>query len=264
MAKFGQGFLGSENGKLGAKVPADNYERGTRNGSSQFLGRGCSCRRSSSIDWNDGCATNNDLPSTGDVDLKALAKEIDRLASIEEIRAQLFNYIQAVDRIDYELGYSVFAEDSLLDYGSYYYDIFPNMTGRQFIDSCLGDHLNGCKWTHHMYSAMRIDVNVDNGTAGSSTYGHINQIFSPDGKAQATAVKDANPNPGDVLAHQRVRYNDLWERRDGKWVIVKRTVSYDIPYNETIEAKAGVNAENAYRGDEYKKDPSYEAFAYGA
>ena len=95
-----------------------------------------------------GCATNNDLPSTGDVDLKALAKEIDRLASIEEIRAQLFNYIQAVDRIDYELGYSVFAEDSLLDYGSYYYDIFPNMTGRQFIDSCLGDHLNGCKWTH--------------------------------------------------------------------------------------------------------------------
>lgn len=50
-----------------------------------------------------GCATNNDLPSTGDVDLKALAKEIDRLASIEEIRAQLFNYIQAVDRIDYEL-----------------------------------------------------------------------------------------------------------------------------------------------------------------
>ena len=61
-----------------------------------------------------GCATNNDLPSTGDVDLKALAKEIDRLASIEEIRAQLFNYIQAVDRIDYELGYSVFAEDSLL------------------------------------------------------------------------------------------------------------------------------------------------------
>lgn len=115
-----------------------------------------------------------------------------------------------------------------------------------------------------MYSAMRIDVNVDNGTAGSSTYGHINQIFSPDGKAQATAVKDANPNPGDVLAHQRVRYNDLWERRDGKWVIVKRTVSYDIPYNETIEAKAGVNAENSYRGDEYKKDPSYEAFAYGA
>lgn len=90
------------------------------------------------------------------------------------------------------------------------------------------------------------------------------QIFSPDGKAQATAVKDANPNPGDVLAHQRVRYNDLWERRDGKWVIVKRTVSYDIPYNETIEAKAGVNAENSYRGDEYKKDPSYEAFAYGA
>ena len=41
-----------------------------------------------------GCATNNDLPSTGDVDLKALAKEIDRLASIEEIRAQLFNYIR--------------------------------------------------------------------------------------------------------------------------------------------------------------------------
>ena len=38
----------------------------------------------------------------------------------------------------------------------------------------------------------------------------------------------------------------------------------DIPYNETIEAKAGVNAENSYRGDEYKKDPSYEAFAYGA
>ena len=56
----------------------------------------------------------------------------------------------------------------------------------------------------------------------------------------------------------------MYKRQDGKWVIVKRTVSYDIPYNETIEAKAGVNAENSYRGDEYKKDPSYEAFAYGA
>ena len=107
------------------------------------------------------------------------------MASIEEIRAQLFNYIQAVDRIDYELG-TASSLKTAFDYGSYYYDIFPNMTGRQFIDSCLGDHLNGCKWTHHMYSAMRIDVNVDNGTAGSSTYGHINQIFSPDGKAQAT------------------------------------------------------------------------------
>ena len=66
------------------------------------------------------------------------------------------------------------------------------------------------------------------------------------------------------LTNEYVNETIFGKRRDGKWVIVKRTVSYDIPYNETIEAKAGVNAENSYRGDEYKKDPSYEAFAYGA
>lgn len=163
----------------------------------QFLAGAAVAAGAAALTGMTGCATNNDLPSTGDVDLKALAKEIDRLASIEEIRAQLFNYIQAVDRIDYELGYSVFAEDSLLDYGSYYYDIFPNMTGRQFIDSCLGDHLNGCKWTHHMYSAMRIDVNVDNGTAGSSTYGHINQIFFARWQSTGNCRKRRKPNPGE-------------------------------------------------------------------
>ena len=183
--------------------------------------------------------------------LEKITSELDRLASVEEIRNQLFNYVQSIDRIDYELGYGCFAEDSVLDYG----EAFKG-TGREFIDYCLPGHMQ-CTWTHHLYGAMHIDVDGDK--AGSSTYGHINILAPVDGE------KDVYPgDPLYVLHNQRVRYHDLWERRSGRWVIVNRVVSYDISYHEPVYLEGWPANENAFRGDECFDDPSYAVVPFHA
>ena len=58
-------------------------------------------------------------------------KDIETLLAKEAIRDQIYTYCRALDRIDNELGYSVFAEDSKVNYGP----TFPKGTGRQFIDN---------------------------------------------------------------------------------------------------------------------------------
>lgn len=49
-----------------------------------------------------------------------MERQIAELIEKEAIREQIYNYCRALDRIDNELGYSVFAEDSKVDYGPTY------------------------------------------------------------------------------------------------------------------------------------------------
>ena len=185
-----------------------------------------------------------------------LEMQVARLASVEEIRNQLFNYCASIDRIDYDLGYSVFAEDSECDYG-----VAFQGTGREFIDYCLPAHLN-CKWTHHMYGAMRIDVNETNDKAASSTYGYIMILTDAATAAESNVQTDqvSGDEPGLLLMNQRVRYNDEWEQRDGIWVITKRVVSYDIGFDLSLDYV--YDRENTYRGDEYMNDPFYSTLEF--
>ena len=44
-------------------------------------------------------------------------KALEVLLAKEAIRDQIYTYCRALDRIDNELGYSVFAEDSKVNYG---------------------------------------------------------------------------------------------------------------------------------------------------
>ena len=46
--------------------------------------------------------------------------ELEQLVAKEAIRDQIYTYCRSLDRIDNELGYSVFAEDSEVDYGPTY------------------------------------------------------------------------------------------------------------------------------------------------
>ena len=88
--------------------------------------------------------------------------EIKTLLAKEAIRDQIYVYCRALDRIDNELGYSVFAEDSQVDYGPTY-----RGTGRGFIDNMLEQHRHMI-CTHHMMT--NILIKVDGDKAVSETY----------------------------------------------------------------------------------------------
>lgn len=84
-----------------------------------------------------------------------MERQIAELIEKEAIREQIYNYCRALDRIDNELGYSVFAEDSKVDYGPTY-----KGDGRGFIDMMLNMHRTMVS-THHMMTNILIKFNED-------------------------------------------------------------------------------------------------------
>ena len=79
--------------------------------------------------------------------------DLEILVEKDKIRDQIYNYCRALDRIDNELGYTVFADDAEVDYGPTY-----KGTGRGFIDMMLKQH-RGMISTHHMMTNILIKFN---------------------------------------------------------------------------------------------------------
>ena len=92
--------------------------------------------------------------------------ELEQLVAKEAIRDQIYTYCRSLDRIDNELGYSVFAEDSEVDYGPTY-----KGTGRGFIDMMLDQHRQMIS-TSHMMTNIIIKFNEAGDKAVSETYMH--------------------------------------------------------------------------------------------
>ena len=145
------------------------------------------------------------------------------------------------DRIDNELGYSVFAEDSKVNYGP----TFPKGTGRQFIDNMLNQHRHMIS-THHMMT--NILIKVDGNKAASETYMYAACKFPK---------KQKNGKKSTFTVEARCRDIDKWECRDGKWLIVERVVAGD----NTMIVVPGQDLENYNTERNNKKDPSYKFFA---
>ena len=91
-------------------------------------------------------------------------RQIAELIEKEAIREQIYTYCRALDRIDNELGYSVFADDAKVDYGPTY-----KGTGRGFIDMMLEQHRRMVS-THHMMTNILIKLGDDMTHAASETY----------------------------------------------------------------------------------------------
>lgn len=135
--------------------------------------------------------------------------DLEILIEKDKIRDQIFNYCRALDRIDNELGYTIFAEDSEVDYGPTY-----KGTGRGFIDMMLKMHRKMVS-THHMMTNILIKFNEDGSKAASETYMYAACKYK-NKKGEASFTVEA-----------RCRDIDNWEKRDRKWVIVKRVVAGD-------------------------------------
>ena len=167
--------------------------------------------------------------------MTAQEKNVER----EEIKQQLYRYCHAVDRIDYELGRSIFAEEAVVDYGPTYQG-----SGKGYIDTMLKTQHKMMISTHHMVTNVLIEFNEDGTRAASEAYVSASCKYrTKTGKPSFT-----------VEAH--CRDIDQWEKRDGKWLIVKRVVAGDNTY---IVRPEYLDDYNNSRGK--KADPADQFFA---
>jgi len=153
------------------------------------------------------------------------------LADKEAIRTLIHTYCRAVDRLDVPLGHSIWHDDGEADYGASYYQ----GPGKGVIDLICRHHL-GLKSHSHQVTNILIDLQGDR--AGSESYVYGTMRREQDGKLLQLGVW--------------ARYLDAWEKRDGRWGLVRRMVVYD--HEEVREATAmGQEIRSRRDGD----DPSY-------
>jgi hypothetical protein len=162
-----------------------------------------------------------------DADLQAAA---DRQA----IADLIYRYCRAMDRIDVDLGYSIWHEDGLAEYEGFY-----TGTGRGFIDKVCEGHRQLLNHSHQM---SNIIIELDGDRAASESY-----------VTAALTMKR-----GDQVKQMTVRsrYVDRWSKRNGRWGIDKRIAIRDF---DDVRDVSPMSTTTWGRRD--PSDPSYVAFA---
>lgn len=149
----------------------------------------------------------------------------------EAITDQIYRYCRAMDRMDHELGYSIWHADGTADYGA---DVFQGL-GRNFIDHVNRQHAH---LLHHSHQMSNIVIELDGDRAGSESY--------------VTAT--LRLNRGDGLKQMTVwsRYVDTWSKRDGLWALNHRIAIRDFD-----EVRAVTAMYEHDWGQRDRSDPSY-------
>ncbi len=153
------------------------------------------------------------------------------IADRQAIAEVLYRYCRAMDRIDAELGYTIWHEDGEADYGEPIY----RGSGRGFIDWVCATHRT---MLFHSHQVSNIIISLDGDRAGSEAYVTATLRFRDGDKLKQTTA--------------RGRYLDRWSRREGHWAIDKRIYVHD--FDEVTEISA-VSFEGWGRRD--REDPSY-------
>lgn len=157
---------------------------------------------------------------------------LQELADRQAITDLIYRYCRSVDRIDPELGYTVWHEDGEADYGEH---VFQG-SGRGVIDYICNSHKHALAHSHQI---SNIIINLNGELAGSETYVTANIRMEKDGKLLNISVWS--------------RYVDQWSKRDGRWGIDKRVTVFD--FDEIREVTAMNKASLACRD---RNDPSYQ------
>ena len=126
----------------------------------------------------------------------------DRMAITEAI----YRYCRAMDRIDAELGHSVWHEDGEADYGAIY-----RGSGRGFVDWACVAHRTMLATSHRVTNVL---VTLDADRAASESY----------------VVATLRRMDGSRLVQTSAwgRYVDRWSRREGRWAIDRRNYVHDF------------------------------------
>jgi SnoaL-like domain len=155
---------------------------------------------------------------------------MDEVKHRQAITDLIYKYCRSMDRIDVELGYSIWHEDGVADYGADFQG-----GGRAFIDHVSAQHR---RTLCHSHQVTNIIIEIDGERAGSESY-----YFS-----------SLRIMAGEQLKQIGVwgRYIDQWSRRGGRWGIDKRIAIRDF---DEIRDVTPMSTSNAGRRD--PSDPSY-------
>ncbi|SMB26537.1 conserved protein of unknown function [Sterolibacterium denitrificans] len=156
------------------------------------------------------------------------------LSDRQAITDLIYSYCRSMDRMDRELGYSVWHEDGVADYGSIYCG-----SGRQFVDWVCEIHQS---MTSHSHQISNILLQLNGDRAGSESYVTVALRFNHEGKLKQETV--------------RGRYLDRWSRRNGQWGIEQRIFVVDF---EEIREVATSSIEGWGRRD--PADMSYDVLS---
>lgn len=155
------------------------------------------------------------------------------VADRQAIADLIYRYCRAVDRIDAELGYSIYHEDGTADYGP---TIFQG-SGRGSIDHICAQH-RAVK--NHSHQVSNLIIELDGDKAASEAYVTATLQIDFGGQLKLVSVWG--------------RYVDRWSRRDGRWAIDARQALIDF---DDVRDAAPMTPEGSGRRD--KSDPSYAA-----
>jgi len=165
-----------------------------------------------------------------------MSDAVSQLADKAAIRDLIYTYCRAVDRLDVPLGHSIWHEDGVADYGAFYQG-----DGRGVIDAICKSHEN---LDSHSHQVSNILIRLEGIRAWSESYVTGTMRRKADGKVFQIGIW--------------ARYLDAWEKRGGRWGLVKREVMHD--HDEVREVTPAGQPGRATRGPD---DPSY-AYLPGA
>jgi len=136
-----------------------------------------------------------------------VSAEVRDLIDRQQITEALYTYCRAVDRVDRELGYSIWNEGATVDYGE---AIFVG-SARGVIDYICDSHLKGIAHSHQIANVI---VQLEGDRAASEAY--VNSAMRMMHAGQLLQV------------NTRGRYLDRWSRADGRWGIDRRVFVCDF------------------------------------
>jgi len=156
-------------------------------------------------------------------------------ADRQAITDLIYLYCRSMDRRDIPLGYTVFHDDAVTDYGEGFY----SGSGHGFIDWVTELHAS---FTTHSHQITNIILQIDGDRAESESY----------------CIVALRQMDGDQLVQITgwCRYLDQWSKRNGRWAIDKRKLVMDLD-----EVRPVTPLTAAPYGARDKSDPSYDLFA---
>lgn len=165
--------------------------------------------------------------------------DVEGLVARAEIADVLARYVHAVDRGDWDLLRSCYHADAYDDHGPYKGDV----DGLVRFVTGLADRLLS---TTHQLGQQLVEVDPPGGVARAETYclGWYRRRSASTGTEYSVA--------------QGVRYLDLFEHREGRWAIARRTVVMD--WEHTFRVTEEARLEDWSRGGRGPSDPSHEFF----
>jgi ketosteroid isomerase-like protein len=153
------------------------------------------------------------------------------VADRQAITDQIYRYCRAMDRIDHELGYSIWHDDGTADYEDHF-----KGSGRDFIDQVCANHSHLLQHSHQM---SNIVIELDGDRAGSESYVTATLRLERDGRMMQMTVLS--------------RYVDRWSKRDGRWALDHRRAIMEM---DEIREVTPMKAHSGWTRD--RSDPSYE------